>query len=89
MALLGKAGRRLPKSHCGIETELEIAGIALGHSMLTGGPIHHPAIHPGLYRYLSLDAMVEISFDDLPMIEDIPLNAQTGDLIMMIEEVSL
>lgn len=84
----GRIGRRLPKSHFGIENELEVAGMAIAHSMLAEGPMHCPALHPGLYKLLSIDAVIdENSLDYLPEVEDIPVNAQTGDLITLIKEV--
>ena len=62
--------------------------MAIGHSIFTQGPMHIPALHPGLYKFLSVNSVFEESFDFLPEMEDIPANAQTSDLIAIINEVT-
>ena len=35
---------------------LEVVGMAMAHSLLPGGPLHIPALHPGLYQFLLSDS---------------------------------
>lgn len=80
----GKPGYRLPKSHLGLEMELEVVGMAMGHSLLTEGPFL-PALHPCIFQYL-------LGLGDLhyfPQIDDIPETPQTADLISLMENVSI
>lgn len=86
----GLPGRRLPKSHLGIELQLEIVGMAWGHSMLSEGPIEHPSLHPGLFRYLCMNPGEHVDqFVVAVEFEDIPRTAQTLEVISLIEMVSI
>ena len=82
----GRAGYRLPKSHVGLEMELEVVGMAMAHSLLTDGPFHIPALHPGIYQFLLSHSRGLDQY--YPQMEDIPITAQTIDLISLIEDVS-
>ncbi len=77
-------GHRLPKSQIGSEGALEVVGMAMAHSLLSGGPLHIPALHPGLYQFLLSDSSLAMHY---PKFEDIPVTAQTSDFLSLIEEV--
>ena len=58
-----------------------MAGVAVGHSILLGGP-GFPAATPShvLLRMWRVSLpLSETSIDDLPCVDDIPLNAATAD----------
>lgn len=76
--------RRLPKSHWGHETEQVLAGAAIAHSVLLGGP-GFPCLHPGLYDMLTETVTEGVSVS----VEEIPVNAATANLLEMIKLVSL
>lgn len=81
----GRQGFRLPRSHVGLERELEVVGMAMAHSILTEGPFHVPALHPGIFQFLLSLRGLEKYY---PQIDDIPVTAQTSDLIALIQDVS-
>lgn len=84
----GQANRLVPRNHWGIEAELEMAGAAIAHSVLLGGP-GFPVIHPAVYAYLSIRVVDPENVSDHPCAEDIPLNAATADTKDLINKVNL
>ena len=82
----GPSHRLFPKCHWGSEGQIEIAGAAIAHSVLLGGP-GFPCLHPAMYSQLAL-AWNEDSVQDMPCAEDIPISCTTADLVSLIEEVS-
>ena len=80
----GRQTKRLPKCHLGVEVEFEMIGLAIGHSLISGGPGFR-CIHPAIVRFLLAEE--PRSHFELPSIEDIPKNAQTEDLLLLIDEV--
>ena len=85
----GSEGRKIPRSHWGRTTELEMAGAMVAHSMLQGGP-GLPCIHPAVYHSMVLGESIQLTSlapEDLPTADDIPRNAATIDLLEMIDEV--
>ena len=82
----GPSNRLVPKCHWGSDGQIELAGAAIAHSVLLGGP-GFPCLHPAMYSHLAL-AWNEDSVQDMPCAEDIPINCTTADLVSLIEEVS-
>ena len=85
----GDEGRKIPRSHWGGATELEMAGAMVAHSMLQGGP-GLPCIHPAMYQSMVLGDCLELMSlqpGEFPTASDIPRNAATMDLLEMINEV--
>ena len=85
----GSEGRKVPKSHWGGTTELEMAGAMVAHSMLQGGP-GFPCIHPAMYQSMVLGEcmmLTSLQPEEFPTADDIPHNAVTMDLLEMIDEV--
>ena len=74
----GRGVRLVPKNHWGVETDFEMAGAAVGHSILLGGP-GFPYLHPALYAHLALHTLSPDEIGDLPCSDDIPLTASTFD----------
>ena len=77
----GQDERRIPKCHCGAETELEMVGCMTGHSVLQRGP-GLPCLHPALVHYMLTK---EVDFESnsvnesiLPTKDDIPMNARAA-----------
>ena len=60
--------------------------MAMAHSLLTDGPFHIPALHPGIYQFLLSHSRGLDQY--YPQMEGIPITAQTIDLISLIEDVS-
>lgn len=84
----GQSTRLLPKCQWGDDTEYRIAGVAIAHSILQGGP-GFSCLHPALYRYIITQTSEDYSCDveELPCVEDIPRNASTEDLVDFIDKV--
>ena len=79
----GKEDRRLPRCHWGCETEQLIAGVLVGHSLLFVGP-GFPCLHPAVYNII-----FDSSDHYQPIIQDIPVNLATADVLEMITQVYL
>ena len=80
----GNSERLLPKNIWGHECELKMAGAAVAHSVLQGGPAFsclHPAVYARIVGYESDDV------GELPSVEDIPKHAGTLDLLEFIDKV--
>lgn len=78
----------LPRSHWGAETDFEMAGAAVAHSILSSG-LGFPFFHPAVYAHLAVQPLdsSNINVSDLPCAEDIPLDAATADLKQLIDQV--
>ena len=88
----GAEDKRIPKCHWGSETELEMAGAIMAHSLLLGGP-GFPCLHPTIFHIMAKHGgdgplqAVCANLEKLPTVEDIPQDASTMDLIDMIHKV--
>jgi hypothetical protein len=82
----GQRNRLVPKSHWGCEGEFEMAGAAIAHSLLLGGP-GFPLLHPAVYAYMSISEINLENIADQPCAEDIPWNAATDDVKCFIGKV--
>ena len=82
----GREARLVPKNHWGSEVDFEMAGAAVGQSILLGGP-SFPYLHPAIYAHLAVRTLEPGEVVDLPCAEDVPLNAATADLKDLIEKV--
>ena len=82
----GRPDRLLPRSHWGSEDAFEIAGTAVAHSILSGGP-GFPCLHPAVYSQLTVLSILDDDVEDMPCADDIPRDASTMDMISLIEEV--
>ena len=88
----GCEDRRIPRCHWGSDTELEMAGAIIAHSILLGGP-GFPCLHPMIFhtmaRYGGDSPLQAVSADleNLPTVDDIPRDASTMDLVDMIDKV--
>lgn len=85
----GADDKRMPRCHWGSESELEMAGAMMGHSILLGGP-GFPCLHPTVFGVMandSDDALQAVCAENLPTVEDIPRDASTIDLLEMISKV--
>lgn len=83
----GQANRLVPKNHWGIAVDFEMAGAAIAHSLLLGGP-GFPVLHPAVYAHLSLQVVEPEDVSDHPCAEDIPLNLATKDTKDLIDKVN-
>lgn len=81
----GQPERLLPRSYWGSEHDFEIAGTAVAHSILSGGP-GFACLHPAIYAQLAVHSILD-EVEDMCCAEDIPRNAATVDIISLIEEV--
>lgn len=64
-----------------------MAGAAVAHSLLLGGPGFR-LIHPAVYAHLAIKTLdPEQEFLDFPCAEDVPLNAATEDTKKLIDKV--
>ena len=81
----GRPERLLPRNYWGSEHDFEIAGTAVAHSILSGGP-GFACLHPAIYSQLAVHAILD-EVEDMPCAEDIPTNASTIDMLSLIEEV--
>ena len=63
-----------------------MAGAAIGHSILLGGPAF-PVLHPTIYSSLVGRVVDPADIEDLPCSDDIPLNAATADTKNLITKV--
>ena len=84
----GQSNRLVPKNHRGSDSELEMAGAAIAHSLLLGGP-GFKVVHPAVYSHLALRPFDLLNCSDLPCADDIPLNAATEDTKVLIDKVLL
>ena len=84
----GRENRLLPRSYWGSENAFEIAGAAVAHSILSGGP-GFSCLHPAVYSQLAVYSILDDEVEDMPCAGDIPRDASTVDLISLIEEVRL
>ena len=88
----GAEDKRIPRCHWGIESELEMAGAIIAHSILLGGP-GFPCIHPTVFHIMVNDGgngpqqAVSASLEKIPTVDDIPRDASTMDLVDMIDKV--
>ncbi len=79
--------RRVPRRDVSLQEDFEVAGMAVAHSIMQGGPSFSclsPAIYP-----LVLEEDCGIWCNYLPTREDIPHNAATASLIEFIAKVWL
>lgn len=84
----GNATRLVPRNYWGIESEMEMAGAAVAHSLLLGGP-GFPVLHPAVYAHLSIRSVDPEDVLDYPCADDIPLNAATVDTKDLIDKVHM
>lgn len=82
----GSDHRLVPKNYWGCDTEFEMAGAAVAHSLLLGGP-GFSVLHPAVYAHLALCSIDPENVIDLPCADDIPLNAATYDTKEFIDKV--
>lgn len=80
----GREERWIPKHEWEMERWFEMVGTMIAHSVLLGGP-GFPCIHPAMFEWM-VDPSKEL-VEDLPTVEDIPLNAANMDLIDLISKV--
>ena len=86
----GVSNRLVPKNYN--ESALEIAGAAVAHSILLGGP-GFPTLHPAVYAHLARNTELyysnaeNVAIADFPCADDIPLNLSTIDMKDFINEV--
>ena len=80
----GPVDRRLPKDW-GNESNLEMTGIIIAHSVTQGGP-GFPYLCPAIVSYM-LTLSSEAAINAIPTASDIPLNLSTTDLIDLLSEV--
>ena len=78
----GEADRCVVKKDWGLELMYEVAGPLVAHSFLQEGP-GIPCLSPSMFDYLAKE-----TDQCYPVVEDIPLNISTHDLITFIEQVS-
>ena len=82
----GNKFSRLPKKDGGLEQLFEIGGMMVAHSIIQGGPAL-ACINPAIHHYIMTDS-VEQSITAYPLqVGNIPLNAGTGDLISLIQQL--
>ncbi len=77
-----KDDRRIVKKAWGIEFLYEVAGMLVAHSILQGGPGAH-FMSPSMFQYISTGNTDEY----YRVLEDIPLNMATHELIVLIKKV--
>lgn len=85
----GAEDRRIPRCHWGSETELEMAGAIMAHSILLGGP-GFPCLHPTIFHVMASDGndpLQAVCAENLPTVDDIPRDASTIDLLDLINKV--
>ena len=80
----GQENRLLPKNVWGADTNYQMAGAAIAHSLVLGGP-GFGVIHPAVYSHLVALAPENVS--DFPCADDIPLNAASNDTKEFIDKV--
>lgn len=81
----GNSFRRVPKKDCTLEHNFEICGLLIADSILQGGP-GFPCLCPAVFSYI-LYGDKDKALQQLPTIDDIPLNASTESLCNFIQEV--
>ena len=81
----GQNERLVPKSHWGCESNFQLVGAIIAHSVLQSGPAF-PCIHPAIYARIA-GKYSELSVDELPNVDDIPCHAGTLDLLEFIDKV--
>ena len=79
----GVSDRRVPKKDISMEMMFEVAGMMFSHSILQEGPAL-PCLSPFIFEYVLHGETTNCH----PLIEDIPLNMSTSELISVIEKVS-
>ncbi len=77
--------RRVPRRDFSLQEDFEVAGMAIAHSIMQGGP-SFSCLSPALYP-LVLEEDCGIWPDYLPTNEDIPHNAATASLLEFIAKV--
>lgn len=83
----GNDYRLVPKYHWGSNYDFEIAGAAVAHSIILGGP-GFAVLHPAIYAHMAIQDPEVMDVSDLPCADDIPLNSATSDTIDLIDKVS-
>ena len=76
----GNPTRMVPRSLWGDDSECRMAGLAISHSILLGGPGFR-CLHPALYSYVTQSKSSSCAVEDMPCADDIPMNTSTQDLI--------
>ena len=82
----GETDRRLPKKDWDNESNLEMAGVVIAHSITQGGP-GFPYLCPAIVSFM-FTLSSEDAINAIPTKLDIPLNLSTTDLIDLIVEVT-
>ena len=77
----------MPKNHWGSDCDFEIAGAAVAHSIIFGGP-GFEVLHPAIYAHMAIQDPEVMDFLNLPCADDIPLNLATSDTKDLIDKVS-
>lgn len=83
----GDIFRRVPKKDSELDCYFELAGRMVAHSVLQGGP-SLDCLCPAVVATLLSGGGIESAIEEI-MVEDIPLNAGTVELIAFIHEVSM